>query len=126
MIWDKVTFFNPGRVEKETGLVLPLDARIVATEADTLTLCDGPNYGWLIETKTNMTTWIEANMHREDGWKHVKSFGEVAPLARGPSSRLPLDSVWESYITLPDGRTEEAFLYVAEGRTNAMVKTFRP
>jgi hypothetical protein len=42
------------------------------------------------------------------------------------SSRLPLDSVWESDITMPDSRTEEAFLYVAEGRTNAMVKTFRP
>lgn len=125
-ICDRAALRNPARIERETGLVLPQDATIVAAEANALALCDGPTYGWLIETKTDMTAWLVANMHREDGWKHVSTFGEVAPLAHGASSRLPLDSVWESDKTTPDGRSEEALLFVARGRTNAIVKTFRP
>lgn len=126
LVWDKVTLSSPRRIAKETGLILPKGFSILATKMNTLSLCDGPNYGWLVSSTTDMTLWIEANMHMEDGWKNIKTFSEVAPLASGQVRELRLDSVWESDKTMPDGRTEEAFLYVAEGRTVAMLTTFRP
>lgn len=110
----------------ETGLTLPEGTRIVATASHTLSLADGDNYEWLIESDTPLTQWIQSSsMHREDGdgisWASVENFGEIADIARKQDRELALDSVWRS---LNGGET--AYLYLASERRVALLSTFRP
>ncbi len=123
---DRIDLTRHSRVTAETGLTLPEGTKIVATAAHAFSLADGDNYEWLVESASPLTPWIQScTMHREDGdgvsWVSVKSFGEIADIARSEDRELALDSVWKSVKN-----NETAYLYVASGRRVALLATFRP
>jgi len=127
--YDKARLQKLSSVTSETGLVFPDGVKIVGTKADRYSLADGANFGWLIESPQPLTDWLKANMKREDddglSWKHIQAFSEVAPLATGAVAGLRLDGVWRA-ACLVHGRNETSYLFVADGRTNAYLETFRP
>ena len=133
LLLDKFTLSDPSRIEKETGLSLPIEVRIIATELDRFSLTDGPNYAWLIQSNHDLVDWINKNMRLEGGpklpsggWAQVKLFGEVSSLAEDKIANLPLSGVWRSVQKNPNGKTETAYLFLAEGNKVALLRTFRP
>ncbi len=130
---DKIRLSKPSRIKAETGLSLESGVKIIATKVHRFSLVDAGNYEWLIESDHDMTDWIEKNMSPEGGpnmksggWQNIKSFGEVGSLAQGDVANLRLDSVWKSFRQMENGRTETAYLFVAEGRRVAQLSTSRP
>ena len=60
------------------------------------------------------------------GWAEIKSFGQVASLAKNETAQLLLSGVWKSYRKSSRGINETAYLFVAEGNRVAQLSTFRP
>ena len=133
VLMDKMDLGNPDRIEKETGLILPKGVQIIATKMNTFSLADGKNYEWLLVSENDLKDWIEKNMKLEGGpalpsggWANIKSFGEVSQLAKNKMAKFPFSGVWKSVQQTQNGKTETAYLYVAQGNRVAELCTFRP
>ena len=130
---DKMALANPDRIERETGLMLPEGVRIIATKMSIFSLADGKNFEWLLVSDSDLKEWIEQNMKLEGGptlpsggWANIKSFGEVSQLAENEMAKIPFSGVWKSVHQTLNGKTETAYLYVAQGNRVAQLCTFRP
>ncbi len=122
LLWDRITLAHLDRIAKETGLILPRNTVILATNAT----LRGPNYEWLIECKTDLAAWIATvNGASREKWRS-DMFGNVATLSQGAIAQLPLTIVWRFVQVMPDGREETAYLYIAQGNNAALIETFRP
>lgn len=121
---------RPRRIERETGLTLPEDARILRAKADVWSLADGANDEWLVEMPLSWEEWLKTNMTLEapDGisWKHIRQFSEVAPIADPSSATQALDSVWRSTRRARNGGTETTYFYLAGDKKVGLLQTFRP
>src|SRR5262245_34978247 len=101
-------------VQVETGLSLPLGARITAARAHIFSLADGDNYDWLIESETSLVPWAAEHMSPEpDGWEHVRNLSELGEFSDGIPSETKLGSVWRGAVTVA-GREETSYLYLAQ------------
>jgi len=124
---DKLRLRRLSSITYETGLVLPSSTRIVATKSMRYSLADGANFEWLIATDEPLTDWLQRNMKVEvGGWDGITKLADGFSIAEGEFGNLPLDSVWRSERRFTPTRAETAYIYVAQGRTTAVVATFRP
>jgi len=117
---------SPQSVVDETGLRLPVRARITATRAHLFSLADGDNYEWLIQSDTSLLPWATANMRFETGgWEHIRQLAEL-----GFPEEMPRDAkfggVWRSYHRTSRGREETSYLYLADDGRVGILSTFRP
>jgi len=117
LLIDKIKLSDPGRIKSEIGL----------------SLVDGRNYEWLIQSDRDITDWVEANMRLEGGpklksggWGDITAFGQVSSLAQGEAAQLQLDGVWKSVRQVENGKLETAYLFLAKGGKVGELSTFRP
>ena len=113
-------------ITEETGLRLPPHARIAAARAHLLSLADGANFEWLIESDISLLPWASASMLPErGGWEHIRHPAELGDF-REVSRDLKFGGVWKAIQRGSHGREETSYLYLAEEGRLGILATFRP
>ena len=118
--------YSPQSIIEETGLLLPKNARVTATQARLFSLADSTNYKWLIQSNTTLLPWATSTMRVENGGReHIQEMAELEFSDEIPSN-AKFGGVWRAVQTSSRGQQETSYLFLSNDGRVAILETLRP